>query len=247
MKRFMCGLLVGLILSFTTPVLADSGITLFFNGNQIQNNDAVIANNRVMVPLRVVSETLGATVDWNASNRRVDIYQPDFRLILFPKPLTTTGPKIIGSDSFKRAVTDAMNLLARKAPEEYKLVNEFLMIIKEENSSKFLSSALVGASVNSTGECIVNWQAFSRVFRETNASNIEKSIILASSLTHEATHSYNHQRGLSNALSLLEHEILAYMKERQVNQKLNAPKFILNASDLNHIVDTNYYNTASVY
>lgn len=244
MKRFMCGLLVGLILSFTTPVLAETGVSLFYNGKQIQNSNAVITNGRVMVPLRVVSETLGSTVDWNASKKRVDIYQPDFRLVLFPKPLTTTGPKIIGSDSFKQAVNNAMDLLARKAPEEYKLVNEFLTVIKEEDSSKFSNPDWSAAGINvSNGECIINWQAVSRIMREGNLSNTEKNIMLAATLVHEATHSNIEQKGLthdSRILSTIEHELLAHAKERQVKQKLNAPKFIVGVTDLNVIVDTNY-------
>lgn len=46
----------------------------FANGNQITLDvPATIENGRTLVPVRVISESLGATVNWNGTSRTVTI------------------------------------------------------------------------------------------------------------------------------------------------------------------------------
>ena len=52
----------------------DEGLNLLVDGQMIKTDSPLILkNDRVLVPLRIISETLGAKVDWNSELRRVDI------------------------------------------------------------------------------------------------------------------------------------------------------------------------------
>ena len=75
MKKKACLLLVLLFAMFlmVSPALA-SDITLEINGQIVQPDvDPVIENGTTLVPLRIVSENLGADVAWNPSTRQVSI------------------------------------------------------------------------------------------------------------------------------------------------------------------------------
>ncbi|NPV91964.1 MAG: copper amine oxidase N-terminal domain-containing protein [Firmicutes bacterium] len=70
MKRFtlgvVCGLLIGLILATAALTLADTPIRIVVDGREINADPPPIMNqSRVYVPIRLVSEALGADVSWN--------------------------------------------------------------------------------------------------------------------------------------------------------------------------------------
>jgi hypothetical protein len=48
-------------------------IGLFVNGSIVKDANIVIENNRTLVPLRLISETLGAVVDWDSSVSKATI------------------------------------------------------------------------------------------------------------------------------------------------------------------------------
>lgn len=51
---------------------AASSISVFLNGSQLQFDvEPMLINDRVMVPLRVIFEAMGATVDWNNATQEV--------------------------------------------------------------------------------------------------------------------------------------------------------------------------------
>lgn len=52
----------------TAPV-----ILLFVNGNVISDADAIIKNGTTLVPLRIISDELGAIVKWNSVSKSVEI------------------------------------------------------------------------------------------------------------------------------------------------------------------------------
>lgn len=82
MKKFLSGLIVGLILATTTFAFAQTGqVKLKVNGKYIEFPEAPpqLINNRTMVPARPLAEALGARVDWDATNNTVEI--TDWRLI----------------------------------------------------------------------------------------------------------------------------------------------------------------------
>jgi multidrug efflux pump subunit AcrA (membrane-fusion protein) len=78
MKRFSTGLLIGLLIGviLTIPMysLAQQPIKLIINGQQIQCDvPPQNINGRVLVPARFVAEPLGATVEWDGTNKAVVI------------------------------------------------------------------------------------------------------------------------------------------------------------------------------
>ncbi|MDX9872248.1 MAG: stalk domain-containing protein [Clostridia bacterium] len=67
-------LLAGLLLTASLPVLAADGINLVIDGKRATSSPSpVIINDRTMVPVRLVSESLGATVEWKEETRSVHI------------------------------------------------------------------------------------------------------------------------------------------------------------------------------
>lgn len=62
------------VLSFATMTFADPVIKLVLNGKELKTDVAPIpADNRVMVPIRVISEALGAKIEWDAKTNSVII------------------------------------------------------------------------------------------------------------------------------------------------------------------------------
>lgn len=76
-------LLVGIFIGFALspyPSIASQPIKLIINNKEIQSDPPPqIINDRVFVPICVVSENLGASVEWDGENRIVRIYsqKPD--------------------------------------------------------------------------------------------------------------------------------------------------------------------------
>lgn len=83
--RYLAIIGMGFILFFTiipSQAQAEKTIRIFMDGNEIsppQDQAAVIINDRAMVPLRVISEGLGLTVDWDKAGFRVLISNPGFQ------------------------------------------------------------------------------------------------------------------------------------------------------------------------
>jgi len=73
MKRFLSGLLVGLMLATASwAVAAEQPIKLIVNGKEVPSDPAPrMIDNRVFVPVRFVAEALGADVNWDDANRAV--------------------------------------------------------------------------------------------------------------------------------------------------------------------------------
>lgn len=69
----LVGILIGTLIPITSAI-ANSPIKLIINNQQVQCDPAPqVINNRVFVPIRVVSETLGADVEWDGKNNTVVI------------------------------------------------------------------------------------------------------------------------------------------------------------------------------
>ncbi|NLO89091.1 MAG: SH3 domain-containing protein [Clostridia bacterium] len=77
-------LMLFVILTFPTLAGAES-IKLFVDGKQVSTDvDPYIdSNNRTMVPLRFVSESLGANVDWTHGEKEISITKGSFNLKLY--------------------------------------------------------------------------------------------------------------------------------------------------------------------
>lgn len=63
-----------IILSLIIPVpaQADSGVNIFVNNTPL-NSSGFIMNDTTYIPLRAVSEALGAQVEWNGDTRSVHV------------------------------------------------------------------------------------------------------------------------------------------------------------------------------
>ena len=72
LKKVLCAVLTTVLLISAVPAMADTGITVTIDGRQIAFDvPPQIINNRTMVPLRTIFESLGATVDWNNETKTV--------------------------------------------------------------------------------------------------------------------------------------------------------------------------------
>ena len=77
-KYFISGVIVSGLLTSTIAFADISQIKLTINGKQIQSDVAPqMINGRVFVPVRLVSENLGAKVDWDSVNNTVIISGSD--------------------------------------------------------------------------------------------------------------------------------------------------------------------------
>lgn len=73
MKRFIAGLVIGLLIASSAMAFADGqAIRLIVNGEDITAQAApIIIDGRTLVPARALAEKLGATVTWDEVNRSV--------------------------------------------------------------------------------------------------------------------------------------------------------------------------------
>lgn len=75
MKRFLGGLVVGIVLASSALAwAANSGIRIIVDGQElVPDVPPVMVDGRVMVPLRAVADALGADVEWNSASQVVSI------------------------------------------------------------------------------------------------------------------------------------------------------------------------------
>lgn len=108
-------LVIGLVLSIfiaMMPSLAEAQktIRIFMDGREIlppQDQTAVIINDRTMVPLRVISEGLGLSVDWD---------QPGFRVLIgSPGPQASAPPAEISGSQVPGVFMDGNEIKPRYA------------------------------------------------------------------------------------------------------------------------------------
>lgn len=90
MKKFICFILaVSMLASMTVGVYASSPIeNIYVNGKTLSFSEAerpyiVESTGRTMVPLRAISEALGATVYWFNSDKKIQIVRYDTTLRMF--------------------------------------------------------------------------------------------------------------------------------------------------------------------
>lgn|GEM_PF-1615507 len=100
MKKKLIGLLL-MVLLFVVTMVADayaSDINVLVNGKPVDFPDArayISQENRTMVPVRFISEQLGAEVHWNASSNSVDIQYNNKNILL---PLNTKVASVNGKE-----------------------------------------------------------------------------------------------------------------------------------------------------
>jgi len=82
LKRFVAATIIGLSLTVTSAVFAQSDLSMTLDG-QVVNSDVppFIQNDRTMVPVRFISEAFGADVYWDEGARLVTIEKDNGVLI----------------------------------------------------------------------------------------------------------------------------------------------------------------------
>ena len=87
MKKFIAGLVIGVLLTSTGIGLASQDvIRIFIDGQEVVPDvPPQIIDGRVMVPARFIAEPLGAAVEWDGENRIVTIKSDDFEKIILNK------------------------------------------------------------------------------------------------------------------------------------------------------------------
>ena len=124
--KYFVGLLFIFVLMLANTTYGESSdIRLLVNGEDITNlSRPVIENDRMLVPIRFVSESLGAFVEWDGDNRRVIIQRAndhlklkiDSRLIQYDEgqryQLSDVAPKIINDRTYVpiRLVSNALGV-----------------------------------------------------------------------------------------------------------------------------------------
>jgi hypothetical protein len=167
MKKFLLAVFIILVLA-----VAEAPVTVLVDGKAL-NTPGLLINDTTYVPLRAVSESLGAKVEW------------DGRAII-----STLGkPVINGDESQKAKVEAALQLLKEKDPADYEMVCRYVKFIDitDDNNKRLLGSVLTytpvdggeteGESINLTSTLL----------------NKNDSIYTASVIVHEATHLCNTQ------------------------------------------------------
>jgi hypothetical protein len=205
MKKRYVILLVALAFSIGTmfggSALAYKAVAVFINGQRLDDTGsmAMIYNDRVFVPLRMVSESLGATVGWNAERNSAYIATQRDAL---------TDIEIVGTDEFKKGMSDALQLLKDKLPGEYLLVGKY---VKRIELSPFVNNPQM-----MTDSMTVYISA--KEFRPD-------PIWWAAGLVHEAIHSKQAYDGRNGTIQEYERE--AYQKDIESLTKLGAPDWMI--------------------
>lgn len=124
-KYFFVLTLIFVLTISSTTFGATSDIKLLVNGEDITSlSSPVIENDRMLVPIRFVSESLGGIVEWDGENRRVSISRADdhlklkidSRLIQYNEgknyQLSDVAPKIINDRTYVpiRLVSNALGV-----------------------------------------------------------------------------------------------------------------------------------------
>ncbi len=100
MKKIVLSITVSVIMlmAFTTTSFAQLPLRVVVNGDRVNFPDAepfIDDNGRTQVPVRFVSEALGAKVDWEGSTKTVTISQGDkeIKIVIGKKDYTINGEK----------------------------------------------------------------------------------------------------------------------------------------------------------
>lgn len=98
LQKKICGFFIALVISLSminvTPIYANSQINLTINYVPITSGaKPIITKGSTLVPIRIISETLGANVQWNPKTKQVSISNPDTTI-----NMTIGNPKVKVND-----------------------------------------------------------------------------------------------------------------------------------------------------
>ncbi|MFZ5650152.1 MAG: copper amine oxidase N-terminal domain-containing protein [Bacillota bacterium] len=169
---------------------------VYVNGKELKSDPPPkIIDGRIYVPLRAVSEYMGATVGWDQGINTAYIAG-----YVDPMDIPIEGPK-----DFKKAMHDAMVLLRDKDPEAYRLVGRYIRRIVQDDVGKPTAEPL-------------------RMLLHVPKKNFDSSYIYwwAGTLAHEAKHGEQCYSGRKYTREQMEMEAGKYGLQVLINIK--APK-----------------------
>ncbi len=120
MKRILAALCAAVLLG--VPAHADDGITVFVNGIEVEfDQPPILYNDRTLVPMRAIFESLGLMVQWFEDEQRVTAFNADTSITMFiDQPYIYSGedrieidvaPMIVGDRTLVplRAISESLN------------------------------------------------------------------------------------------------------------------------------------------
>lgn len=211
MKKVLLAVII--VLMLTNPVLADQ---IVINGKAYQA-DTIVQNNSIFVPLRFISENLGANVEWNGHNAVITtLKRPEIIILpLFGEVIPEEETNRITS-----VISEAMDLLESKDPASYQLLCMNTKSIEFYNNSFKSKSQSDGYFTYATTIIYPPEKGRIVITKEfVNDTEIFKPINMAGTLVHEAVHLAN-----TNIKSVYWDEDLAYLHNIAVLRALEAPQ-----------------------
>ncbi len=216
MKKLILAVLLAAALAL--PAGASQQTSVLVNGVQLQQ-EAIMHNGSVYVPLREAAESLGFGVVWDGQRVLVDI--PD-AAPAEPEPAGLTRPEILGDVQFTKAINDAMDLLYEKDAAHYALVVQNVELIgindrDEVNENKAETTAVSRGNAIMFMPGFLDHELFTPKF-------------VAAVLTHEAVHSANRNvRGnyFWQRYDIKTEEIIALEHEIATLKLVDAPGWII--------------------
>lgn len=108
MKKRLTLLLTLSLLLFAAPAAYAADFTLWINGSNPAGGEDMpyIKQDRVMVPLRMISESFGFDVSWNGAERRVTMTPANARVMNMPTFSVKIGGRDIYANGNQLATTD---------------------------------------------------------------------------------------------------------------------------------------------
>ena len=107
-KKAMCLSLLMLMILSTAAIAKEEPIKIYVNKEIIPSDQApIIKNSRVLVPLRVIAENLGAKVSYDSGEKRVNINKDEISMTL-----------VIGDDTIWYSDKEKSGPVAIDAPAE---------------------------------------------------------------------------------------------------------------------------------
>jgi hypothetical protein len=179
---------------------ADDYIQVYINGERLNSIPGPREiDGRVFVPLRAVSDAMGASVGWDGNSNTAYIATQRDAL---------TDIEIVGDAAFKEAMTDALKLLKDKSPADYALIGQYVRVIVLDDSTK-----------------VPRTYGYDMIIHvPTDYSNADK-MWWAAILAHEAMHLeywYNVQK-----MPREQEELNASKKQKEVLRKIGAPQWMI--------------------
>ncbi|WHE07074.1 copper amine oxidase N-terminal domain-containing protein [Thermoanaerobacterium thermosaccharolyticum] len=226
-----------IILLLLSSVCAVPYIKLVINGQQIYTDvPPQIVNGTTLVPIRIISETLGAKVNWDGNTQTVTVNMPQETLEahtvdsfwnLYTSHNSITEPKIGDSvtPEFKNVLRKALDLLKQKDFNAYMFICAYIPEIDEQpNKDDKIGAWTDGTTLN----VYFNSNYVKHVVTASNNSwGVEYTAI---TLAHEAFHESTYCSGsivvISDSPSAV--EIPAYEFEYSVAKHLGVNQDLLN-------------------